>query len=128
MEEFYLRDSRELRALEASRRGSGGYPQDSARFMDDVEQASYDRFRNIRERRLARNFTRRHLDRILQRRHLSNLNLSPSSSSSSPNRPIDDWAINRRIALQHGQARDAYGLRSSPSQSGKKILGFGEVS
>ena len=111
LEEMYQRERRELQMLShASRRNdvSGG----RMGGLEDFERNSYDRFRKIRERRLARNMSRRQylFDRILHRRHAASLNTNTSSSST---RPIDDWAINRRLALQNGQARDPYGLRST---------------
>ena len=87
-----------FRASSAStgRTGSDNF----GRGLDNSEAT--DRFRQIRERRLARNMSRRQylLDRIFNRRH----------NPDSPNRPIDDWAINRRLALQQGSARDPYGM------------------
>lgn len=63
-----------------------------------------DRYREIRDRRLQRQMVRRQylLDRILYRRS----GASSSSTAATPNtsRPIDDWAINRRMALQQLQA------------------------
>ena len=127
LEEIYQRERRVQHLLNRVRRGqdprlldtSGGQPS----FAEMYERASSastgragsdnfgrgldnseatDRFRQIRERRLARNMSRRQylLDRIFNRRH----------NPESPNRPIDDWAINRRLALQQGSARDPYGM------------------
>ena len=80
-----------------------------------INSEATDRFRQIRERRLARNMSRRQylLDRIFNRRH----------NRESPHRPIDDWAINRRLALQQGSARDPYGMYSG-LQKKLAILAF----
>lgn len=109
-----FRHSQDSSFVEVNRdgQGSAGSSNAGAGSMSSNELLS-----QIRERRMQRrNFARRQflLDRIIKRRLETNTD-SGSANASSNTRPIDEWAINRRLALQQASNQDNYNSRPSSS-------------
>ena len=76
-----------------------------------------ERYREVRERRLARQMARRQLllDRIINQQNRGGQN-EATASSEARSRPIDEWAIHLRLQQQQN-SRDSYlrFLREQPS-------------